>query len=111
MKPIALCAVLLAYPLTAPAQSVPKDAPARYLASAFSDWKTGPDGVARMNLVGDSLSPTGLAAFRLRYPGNDSARATVHFHMGTEHILVLKGTFVVGFGEQVDYAAARPYAA
>src|SRR6185436_14870375 len=32
-------------------------------------------------------------------------------HMGTEHILVLKGTLMVGFGEQVDYAAAKPYTA
>jgi len=62
-------------------------------ASALSDWKTGPDGVARMNLVGDSTSPASLATFRLRFPASagDSTRATVHFHLGTEHILVLKG--------------------
>ncbi|MBI4503225.1 MAG: hypothetical protein HY700_18970 [Gemmatimonadetes bacterium] len=95
MKQIVWCAVLLAYPLTVRAQSATRDAPARFLASAFADWKTGPDGVARMNLVGDSTSPTGLSAFRLRYPanvGSDSSTATVHFHMGTEHVLVLKAS-------------------
>ena len=112
MKHIVWCALLLALPLTVRAQSAPANAPARFLASAFSDWKTGPDGVARMNLVGDSTSPTGLSAFRLRYPaniGNDSSKAAIHFHMGTEHILVLKGTLLVGFGERVDYASAKPY--
>src|SRR5215471_3536878 len=90
-----------------PQSPPPLDASASYLASAFSDWKTGRDGVARMNLVGDSTNPTGLSAFRLRYSASagDSTKAQVHFHMGTEHILVLKGTYVVGFGEKVDYAA------
>jgi quercetin dioxygenase-like cupin family protein len=87
---------------------------ASFLASAFSDWRTGPDGVARMNLVGDSTAPTGLSAFRLRYGANvgkDSSKALVHFHMGTQHILVLKGTLVVGFGEQVDYSTVKEYGA
>jgi quercetin dioxygenase-like cupin family protein len=68
--------------------------------------------VARMNLVGDSTAPTGLSAFRLRYAANvgkDSSKALVHFHMGTQHILVLRGTLVVGFGEQVDYATVKEY--
>jgi quercetin dioxygenase-like cupin family protein len=84
-----------------------------FYASAYSDWKTGPDGVARMNLVGtDSTSPAGLSTFRLRYPASrDSTRATVHYHFGTQHILVLKGTLLVGFGETVDYAAAKEYTA
>jgi quercetin dioxygenase-like cupin family protein len=114
MKRLLFCSVIIAAsPHALQAQSAPKDAPARFLASAFADWKTGPDGVARMNLVGDSTSPTGLSAFRLRYPANvgkDSSKAVVHFHMGTEHILVLKGTLMVGFGEQVDYASAKAYA-
>src|SRR5437899_852274 len=112
MKQILFYALVLANPLTALAQSSPAEAGPLFLASAFADWKTGPDGVARMNLVGDSTSPTGLRAFRLRYPaniGNDSTRAAVHFHMGTQHILVLRGTLVVGFGEQVDYATAKEY--
>src|SRR5437868_6431197 len=112
MKKILLCGFLLLHPVIARAQAARPDAPASYLASAFSEWKTGPDGVARMNLVGDSANPTGLSAFRLRYPANyDSTRAQIHFHMGTEHILVLKGTLMVGFGEQVDYGAAKSYAA
>jgi quercetin dioxygenase-like cupin family protein len=112
MKKILLCAFLLLYPAVMRAQAARPDAPASYLASAFSDWKTGSDGVARMNLVGDSTNATGLSTFRLRYPANyDSTKATVHFHMGTEHILVLKGTLMVGFGEQVDFASAKSYGA
>ena len=110
MKRVLLCSMILAvHAGVSYAQAGPL-----FVASAFSDWKTGPDGVARMNLVGDSTSPTGLSAFRLRYPagvGSDSSKAVVHFHMGTEQILVLKGTYVVGFGDSVDYAAARAYTA
>src|SRR5262245_17449290 len=114
MKPVMWCSLMLTLsPVALAAQAARPDAPTSYLASAFSDWKTGPDGVARMNLVGDSTSPTGLSTFRLRYTGNagDSTKATVHFHMGTEHILVLKGTLMVGFGEQMDFASAKPYSA
>src|SRR5262245_54306216 len=112
MRHLILCSILAATrPYAVSAQSDPTSPPL-FLASAFSDWKTGPDGVARMNLVGDSTSPTGLSAFRLRYPagvGKDSTKALVHFHMGTEHVLVLKGTLVVGFGDSVDYQAAKEY--
>ncbi len=109
-----LFVALAASPAPLGAQAARPDAPTGFIASAFVDWKTGPDGVQRMNLVGDSTSPTGLSAFRLRYPANvgkDSTAALVHFHMGTQQILVLKGTLVVGFGDQVNYASAKEYQA
>lgn len=84
----------------------------RMYASAVSDWVTGPDGVARMNLVGDSNAVTGLSTFRLRYPAGvakDSSKAVVQFHLGTEHVLVLKGTIVVGLSDSLNYDGVREY--
>src|SRR5438105_695102 len=110
MKNLLLGLIVL---LASVATSASAQQPLMY-ASAISDWKTGPDGVARMNLVGDSTSPTGLATFRLRYPagvGKDSSKAVVHFHLGTEHILVLKGVLVVGFGDSLVYSRTREYRA
>ena len=85
---------------------------ARMYASAVSNWVTGPDGVARMNLVGDSNSVTGLSTFRLRYPAGvakDSSRAVVQFHLGTEHVLILKGTLVIGLSDSLNYAGVAEY--
>ncbi|MBI4503201.1 MAG: hypothetical protein HY700_18850 [Gemmatimonadetes bacterium] len=75
-------------------------------------WHTGADGVARMYLAGDTASPTGLVALRVRFPAkgaNDSAGARVHAHLASAHITVLKGTMVVGFGDQVDYGKVTEY--
>src|SRR5216117_3302378 len=100
MKRLLLCSIALAArTLSVQAQApTPGNGPSLMYASALSAWHTGPDGIARMNLVGDSTSPTGLSTFRLLYPGKggDSIKATVHFHMGTEHIIVLRGTLMVG---------------
>src|ERR1041384_2438814 len=108
----AVCsAFLLALASPAAAQAPGRDQPLMF-ASAVSDWHTGTDGLQRMNLVGDSSAATGVSVFRLRYPagvGKDSSKATVHFHLATEHVLVLKGTLVVGFGDSLDYAKAREY--
>ncbi len=85
---------------------------AHMYASAISGWITGPDGVARMNLVGDSNSVTGLSTFRLRYPAGvakDSSKAVVQFHLGTEHLLILKGTLVIGLSDSVNYSAVREF--
>jgi quercetin dioxygenase-like cupin family protein len=85
---------------------------ARMYASAITDWVTGPDGVARMNLVGDSDSITGLSTFRLRYGARvakDSSKAVVQFHLGTEHVLVLKGTLVIGLSDSLNYSGVREY--
>src|SRR3954470_23774905 len=82
-------------------------APAAFSASALSEWRTGTDGVMRMNLVGDSTAPTGVNVFRKRFPAGvakDSSKARVHFHMATMHVLVLRGTLVLGFGDSLDYS-------
>jgi hypothetical protein len=87
--------------------------PMAFLASGLSEWRSGPNGVARMNLVGRAdPSPTEFVAYRERYPGTylgDSTKVTVHRNVGTAHILVLHGTLVVGFSAQVDYAKAAAY--
>ena len=106
-----LAMVLLLLGSGAAAQSPDGNQP-RFYASAVSPWHRGPDGVERMNLVGDSISPTAVNAFRLRYPagvGKDSSKASIHFHFGTEHVLVLKGTYVIGFGNSPDFSQAKVY--
>jgi quercetin dioxygenase-like cupin family protein len=104
--------LFLAMASFADAQSRDRVGEARMYASAVSDWITGPDGVARMNLVGDSNSITGLSTFRLRYPAGvkkDSSKAVIQFHLGTEHVLVLKGTIVVGLSDSLNYDGVREY--
>lgn len=85
-----------------------------HLASDVSGWKkVGRDGVERMNLVGrEAASPTELVAFRERYPAAfmcDSTKVKVQRHLGTQHIQVLRGTLVLGKGDEVDYAKAKQY--
>jgi hypothetical protein len=90
-----------------------RNGPMNFLASAMSPWRTGPDGVARMNLVGRAdPSPTEFVAYRERYPATylgDSTKVAVHRNVGTAHILVLHGTLVAGFDSTLDYAKARAY--
>src|SRR2546428_10889303 len=82
-------------------------------ASGLTEWRTNPDGVARMNLVGrEPASPTEFVAFRERYPATfmaDSTRITVHQHISTQHILVLRGTLILGLGNEVDYSKVKEY--
>src|SRR5208283_5129325 len=72
--------------------------PMRFLASQLSPWRTGPTGVARMNLVGGpNASATQVVVYRERYPATflgDSTKATVHRNVGTAYIIVLQGTLV-----------------
>ena len=67
--------------------------PMRFLASELSPWRTGPSGVARMNLVGHSPPyATEVRVYRERYPATflgDSTKAPVHRTVGTAYILVL----------------------
>jgi quercetin dioxygenase-like cupin family protein len=58
---------------------------------------------------GDSPSPTELVAFRVRYPAGFKVDSGVHYHFGTEHVTVLKGMIVVGFGEHADYSKVTEY--
>jgi quercetin dioxygenase-like cupin family protein len=86
----------------------------QFLASALWEWRSTGDGLLKMNLVGgDSPSPTELATYRRRFPAGafDSTKATVHYHLATIHVIVLKGTLVIGFGDHVDYKNVREYTA
>jgi hypothetical protein len=87
--------------------------PVRFLASQLSPWRTGPTGVARMDLVGGpKASATQVTVYRERYPATyigDSTKATVHRNVGTAYILVLDGTLVVRHGASVDSAQAVAY--
>ena len=80
--------------------------------AGLKPWRTGADGIARMYLAGDTASPTGLVAMRVRFAlkgANDSAASRVHAHLASANITVLKGTMVVGFGGQVAYGKVREY--
>ena len=85
----------------------------RFLAGQLSPWRTGPTGVARMNLVGGpKASATDVLVYRERYPATylgDSTKASVHRNVGTAYILVLHGTLVVGHGADVDFSKAVAY--
>lgn len=87
--------------------------PMRFLASELSPWRTGPSGVARMNLVGHSPPyATEVRVYRERYPATflgDSTKAPVHRSVGTAYVLVLHGTLVVGHGPQADFANVVAY--
>src|SRR5581483_10933667 len=54
-------------------------------------------------------SPTEMTAFRVRYPATMKADSGVHYHLGTEHATILKGTLMVGFGDTADYAKMKAY--
>jgi quercetin dioxygenase-like cupin family protein len=77
-------------------------------ASGLLEWRAGANGVARMNLVGGD-SPTELTAFRIRYPAGFANDRGAHFHVWTEHIIVMKGTIVLGFGETPDPTKVTEY--
>jgi len=87
--------------------------PTRFLANDVTPWRTGPDGVTRMNLVGRSNpSATEVQVYRERYPATflgDSTKATVYRNVGTAYIIVLEGTLVVGHGAELDFAKAVAY--
>jgi hypothetical protein len=111
-----LWACVSGLPLAAQQDSVACKGPAgpmRFLASQLSPWRTGPTGVARMNLVGGpNASATQVVVYRERYPATflgDSTKATVHRNVGSAYVLVLNGTLVVGHGADIDFTKAVAY--
>lgn len=58
---------------------------------------------------GDMTAPNQLFTFRLWMP--DNFRVPPHFHPADEHIVVLSGTFNMGFGDKLDTSASRPMGA
>jgi mannose-6-phosphate isomerase-like protein (cupin superfamily) len=76
----------------------------------LGDWRPMGNGGYIMRLVGSTPpSPTELTAFRVRYPANFKADSGVHYHLGTEHVVMLKGTLMVGFGDTADYSKMKAY--
>jgi quercetin dioxygenase-like cupin family protein len=61
-----------------------------------------------MPLVGDRDKPEWFA-FRVRYPAGMKTDSAPHFHLGTEHITVLSGTLVLGFGDCIDPTKTKEY--
>jgi quercetin dioxygenase-like cupin family protein len=77
-------------------------------ANGLTEWRTVSDGVERMDLV-VSDSPTELKAFRIRYRAGLPTDSGAHYHLGTEHVVVLKGTLALGFGERLDPTKVTRY--
>ena len=46
---------------------------------------------------------------RIRRPAGDTTRIIYHYHFGTEHITILKGTLWFAIGERVDRSKAKAY--
>jgi uncharacterized RmlC-like cupin family protein len=61
-----------------------------------------------MRLVGDPGKPEWFA-FRVRYPAGMKTDSAPHFHLGTEHVTILSGTLVIGFGDHVDLSKVQEY--
>ncbi len=78
-------------------------------AAGLVEWQAlGTKGAAIMPLVGDRDKPEWFA-FRVRYPAGMETDSAPHFHFGTEHITVLSGTLVLGFGDCIDPTKTREY--
>jgi len=68
-----------------------------------------PPGAKCAVVQGDMTAPNRLFTFRLWMP--DNFRVPPHFHPADEHIVVLSGTFNMGFGDKLDTSSSRPMAA
>ena len=105
MRYLLLPCALAALALSAQAQAQPPhDAPA----NGLKEWRVGSNGVAVMPLAGGK-SATDLTTFRIRYPAGFKADSTAHYHLGTEHVIILKGTLLVGLGDRTDRSRAIAY--
>ena len=62
-----------------------------------------------MPLTGDQLSPTDLRVFRYRISAMDSTKAVYHYHWGTEHVTMWRGTVRIALGFPTDYTKAKAY--
>jgi hypothetical protein len=76
--------------------------------AGLKPWEMRPSGVGKMPLAG-GLSATDMTTFRMRYPANFVVDRTPHYHFGTEHVIVLKGTVYLGYGSCLDPSKAVAY--
>ena len=89
---------------SAPAQTQTQDAPA----NGLKEWRAQANGGWIMPLAGGK-STTDLTTFRIRYPATFKGDSTPHYHLGTEHFIILKGTIILGFGDRIDRSKAVAY--
>ena len=64
-----------------------------------------PAGAQMVVLVGDPSMPGALYVFRAKLP--DGYSVPPHWHPMDENVTVIKGVFMLGFGERLDKAAMR----
>lgn len=76
--------------------------------AGLGEWKPMGNGGDMMRLVGDPGKPEWFA-FRVRYPAGMKTDSAPHFHLGTEHVTILSGTLVIGFGDHVDPSKVTEY--
>src|SRR4051812_4185141 len=68
---------------------------------------TMPAGAQMTVLYGDPAKSGALFIVRLKTPANYKIPA--HWHPTDENMTVLSGTFMMGMGDKLDPAAAKPY--
>jgi quercetin dioxygenase-like cupin family protein len=68
------------------------------------EWTERPNDVLRAVVAGDDSEP-GMYAYRFRFPSN--FRVEPHTHPDDRTVVVLSGTFYVGFGDKFDESAMK----
>jgi quercetin dioxygenase-like cupin family protein len=75
------------------------------LSSANLSWTAlGSGGVQQAAIVGDPTE-SGLYAQQLRFPAG--FKVAPHYHSGDRVVVVISGTFYVGFGDRFDESAMK----
>jgi quercetin dioxygenase-like cupin family protein len=87
------------------------DAPPPMLTPAEIKWGNAPPGFPKgaklAVLYGDPAKAGELFIVRLKMPANYKLPA--HWHPTDENITVISGTFLMGMGDKLDPAKAKPY--
>jgi len=95
-----------------PARTTPATAatpvPASAPAAGLKEWTLMKNGGSMMRLVGDPYKAERFA-IPVRYPADMKTDSAPHYHMGTEHVTILAGTLVLGFGDHVDVTKTTEY--
>jgi quercetin dioxygenase-like cupin family protein len=68
-----------------------------------------PPGAQCAVVEGDMTAANRLFAYRVKMP--DNYRIAPHFHPADEHLVVLRGVFNMGMGDELDTRASRPMTA
>lgn len=72
------------------------------------EWRGGANGVSTAVVEG---SPQGSGQFTMMLKLADGAWIQPHFHNVDKRLVVIKGELLMGHGDKVDAAAAKPLAA